>query len=176
MRSLAGKPRSSGKLGEGNGGTGWTPILAVSEPPSSVDQFAIAFQRTLTADGHPGAMTRSSPQSFLSYSAWQSGNSSGEISPEVLREFADEVEESMEDRVFFVAEDYMNPFMGIALESVEPGDYIGTFLGGETPYILRPRGEERELGPPAYVDGIMCGEAMDWTKKDRFEYTEFILV
>jgi len=70
----------------------------------------------------------------------------------------------------------MNALRGIALESVEPGDYICTFLGGETPYILRPRSEEWKLGPPAYVDGIMYGEAMDRTRKDGFEYTEFIFV
>ncbi len=33
----------------------------------------------------------------------------------------------MEDRVFFIAEEHMNALMGIALESVEPGDYICTF-------------------------------------------------
>jgi hypothetical protein len=94
VRSLAVKPRSGGKLEEGNGGTGCTPTPAASEPPSSVDKFTIAFQRTLTANSHPGAMTQSfsQTQSFPSYSAWHSANFSGEIPPELLRESDDELE------------------------------------------------------------------------------------
>jgi len=49
-------------------------------------------------------------------------------------------------------------------------------LGGSVPYVLRPDGDNWEFVSECYVDGIMFGEAMEWTKEDGFEYEVFTLI
>ncbi len=52
--------------------------------------------------------------------------------------------------------------MGIGDNAPEPGDLVCVFLGGRTPYILRPAKEHKyRFVGECYFHGIMYGEALD---------------
>jgi hypothetical protein len=51
--------------------------------------------------------------------------------------------------------------LGLGPESVQPGDSVAVFGGGDVPFILGASdGEKFQLVGEAYVDGIMDGEAV----------------
>ncbi len=73
------------------------------------------------------------------------------------------------NQAFFVTK---SGYIGITATSVRPGDEVWVLLGGDTPFVLRPRAQaepeanpetpaERLLIGNAYVHGIMDGETMD---------------
>ncbi|SPJ91926.1 related to HET-6OR heterokaryon incompatibility protein (het-6OR allele) [Fusarium torulosum] len=78
------------------------------------------------------------------------------------------------DLNFFVTE---KGYMGVGPRCMEPKDRVCILFGGSTPYIIRPTSHSEDsylyLGP-AYVHGIMDGEAIDaWEgkglKNDHFQ-------
>ena len=54
-----------------------------------------------------------------------------------------------------------NGYIGIGNITLEPGDLVCVFLGGRTPFIIRPVGEKYEFVGDCYLHGIMQGEAME---------------
>ena len=57
-----------------------------------------------------------------------------------------------------------------------PGDIVAVLYGGNTPYVLRPRGHEYIFMGQAYVDEIMNGELFQGSKSDVPEEKTFCLV
>jgi hypothetical protein len=51
--------------------------------------------------------------------------------------------------------------VGFVPISVEEGDQICVFVGCETPFVVRKRGDSYILIGDAYIHGLMHGEAMD---------------
>ncbi|VZH95060.1 unnamed protein product [Fusarium fujikuroi] len=75
-------------------------------------------------------------------------------------------------RKIFVAE---TGYVGFGPHCMRPGDVVCVLYGGKTPYVIRPTSAPDEylfLGP-AYVHGLMDGEAVDaWEKGKRTENQE----
>jgi hypothetical protein len=65
--------------------------------------------------------------------------------------------------------------MGLGRKEARPGDIVCILLGGGSPVILRQDGDAYFNIGPCYIHGIMDGGAMEETKKERFEYQDFIL-
>ena len=67
--------------------------------------------------------------------------------------------------------------MGIAMGVPQDGDHVCILLGGDTPFILRPRENKNEWQfiSEAYVHGIMDGQAMARITEPGFEYQKFDL-
>jgi hypothetical protein len=53
----------------------------------------------------------------------------------------------------------------MAPHSIQVGDHIALFSGMPCPMVVRPHGQYHRLITPAYVHGIMYGEA--WDEKDH---------
>ncbi len=51
--------------------------------------------------------------------------------------------------------------IGIGDVTLEPGDLVCVFLGGKTPYIIRPVDQKYKFVGECYVRGIMHGEALE---------------
>ncbi|KAI1031855.1 hypothetical protein LB504_000149 [Fusarium proliferatum] len=66
-------------------------------------------------------------------------------------------------------------YVGFGPRCMRPGDVVCVLFGGRTPYVIRPTAAPDEylfLGP-AYVHGLMDGEAIDaWEKGKRTENPE----
>ena len=62
--------------------------------------------------------------------------------------------------------------MGIAMNVPRDGDHVCILLGGDTPFILRPRenSNEWQFIAEAYVHGMMDGQAMARTSEPSFKY------
>ncbi|SCV33496.1 related to HET-6OR heterokaryon incompatibility protein (het-6OR allele) [Fusarium fujikuroi] len=84
----------------------------------------------------------------------------------------EEVIEASHDSKMFVTE---TGYVGFGPRSMRPGDVVCVLFGGRTPYVMRPTAAPDEylfLGP-AYVHGLMDGEAIDaWEKGKRTENQE----
>ena len=90
---------------------------------------------------------------------------------EVLDELARFIGAYMGQRALFLSK---RGYLGIGPETMQSGDIVCVFLGGDTPFILRPKdtGEYTFIGE-AYVDGIMDGETLLGILADKYE--EFVL-
>lgn len=75
-------------------------------------------------------------------------------------------------RSFFTS---TNGFMGLAPLNTEPGDFVGLFFGGRTPYVVRKlqSGKYRFIGA-CFPLGVMQGEALDGYPKQKV--MDFVLV
>ena len=52
-------------------------------------------------------------------------------------------------------------YIGLAPLAAKPGDHVCVLLGSDSPFLLRPTGNEQyQLVGPCYAHGIMCGEAL----------------
>lgn len=52
-------------------------------------------------------------------------------------------------------------YIGIGDVTLEPGDLVCVFLGGRTPFIIRPVGEKYKFVGECYLHGIMQGGALE---------------
>lgn len=59
---------------------------------------------------------------------------------------------------------------------MQTGDVAVVLYGGNTPYILRPSGDEFLFMGQAYVDNIMEGEVMHSLRAGRLHEQTFCLV
>lgn len=89
------------------------------------------------------------------------------------RQYAENVESACHGRLFFITS---NGYMGLAPLSTRSGDLICIFLGGRTPFVLRPDGKNtyKFIGE-CYVEGRMHGEAMVTVDGDDGNFEEFVL-
>ena len=154
---------------------------SISDPLTEEQSLEIAYRRTLTADLSPRPNTRLSKREteigFPAYTTWQNRGYPDPVPTEVLHEHDYYVTQVMFNRVFFRAKDDTSSYMGVVMGVPRVGDRVCILLGGDTPFVLRPKGrDEWELVADAYVHGIMDGEAMARTAEDRFEYQDFVLV
>jgi hypothetical protein len=60
-------------------------------------------------------------------------------------------------RKYFVS---ANSLIGLVPEASQEGDKICFFMGGKTPFVIRPVGEHYQLIGAFYVHGVIYGEAM----------------
>lgn len=56
------------------------------------------------------------------------------------------------------------------------GDIVVVLYGGETPFVLRPRGDEFLLLGPAYVHSIMDGQLVEELEAGKREERVFCLI
>lgn len=80
---------------------------------------------------------------------------------------------AMNRRKYFVS---ANGHIGLVPEAAQEGDMICIFMGGMTPFVIRPAGENYKLIGACYVHGIMYGEAVTELEKNSQEVQDFILV
>lgn len=73
-------------------------------------------------------------------------------------------------RAFFTT---LGGYMGSAFHTIQEGDTVAVFAGARHPMIIRPVGEYYHLVGPAYIHGIMYGEA--WPE-DESTMQKFTLV
>ncbi|KAM0796847.1 heterokaryon incompatibility protein-domain-containing protein [Usnea florida] len=154
---------------------------SISYPLTEEQTLEMAYRRTITADLFPRPKTRLNDREiqigFPAYTAWQDLGHPDPVPTEVLHEHDYYVTQVMFNRVFFTAKDDTSSYMGIVMGVPRVGDCVCILLGGDTPFVLRPKGrDEWELVADAYVHGIMDGEAMGRTVEDGFEYQDFTLV
>ena len=139
----------------------------------------MAYRRTVTADLLPGPNSRlntyETEKGFPAYTAWQQSGFPDPVPTEVLHEHDYYVTQVMSNREFFIAEDGKTSYMGITMGVPRDGDYVCVLLGGDTPFVMRPKGDEWHFVAEAYVHGIMDGEAMSRTREPGFEYTTFVI-
>jgi hypothetical protein len=76
-------------------------------------------------------------------------------------------------RRFFWTE---NGTFGLGPQCMCPGDIVVILYGGNTPYVLRPRGNTYLFLGQAYVDNIMQGELMEEVHAGRLQTQEFCLL
>jgi hypothetical protein len=69
---------------------------------------------------------------------------------------------TMNGRKYFVSS---NDFIGLVPEAAQEGDMICVFMGGKTPFLVRPVGGNYQLLGACYVHRIMYGEAMEEFEK-----------
>ena len=139
----------------------------------------MAYRRTITADLLPGPNsrldTRETEKSFPAYTSWQQSGFSTPVPTAVLHEHDYYVTQVMFNREFFIAEEGQAFYMGITMGVPRDGDCVCVLLGGDTPFVMRPKGDEWQFIAEAYVHGIMDGEAMSRTREPGFEYTTFVI-
>lgn len=154
---------------------------SVDDPLTESQSLEMAYRRTITADLLPRPKTRLSESEtelgFSAYTSWRNLGYPHPVPTEVLHEHDYYVTQVMSNREFFIAKDDACSYMGIAMGVPRDGDRVCILLGGDTPFVLRPKGHgEWQLVAEAYVHGIMDGEAMAKTAKEGFEYHDFALV
>ena len=139
----------------------------------------MAYRRTVTADLFPGPHSRLNAreieEGFPAYTAWKQSGFTTPVPTEVLHEHDYYVTQVMSNREFFVAEDGQTSYMGITMGVPRAGDCVCVLLGGDVPFVMRPKGVEWQFLAEAYVHGIMDGEAMSKTREPGFEYKDFVI-
>jgi hypothetical protein len=65
---------------------------------------------------------------------------------------------------------------GLGPHCMQIGDIVVVLYGGNTPYVLRPRGDEYIFMGQAYVDDIMNGELFQGSASDVLEEQTFCLI
>ncbi len=98
----------------------------------------------------------------------------------VLDEYILKTDSVCPERSIFMTKD--KKYIGLCPQECRPRDYICILLGGNVPYIMRPRvssiGDEGtnakwDFMGECYVQGIMYGEAMERINTKDFKYTNF---
>lgn len=139
----------------------------------------MTYRRTVSADLLPGPDSRlnarETERSFPAYTAWQQSGYPDPVPTEALHEHDYYVTQVMSNREFFIADDGKTSYMGITMGVPRDGDCLCVLLGGDTPFVMRPKGDEWHFIAEAYVHGIMDGEAMSRTRVPGFEYTTFVI-
>jgi hypothetical protein len=82
-------------------------------------------------------------------------------------------EYAISGRKYFVS---AKGYMGLVPKATQEGDMICIFMGGRTPFVVRPAGENYQLIGACYVHGIMYGEAMTEFENQGGEMQDFVLV
>lgn len=82
-------------------------------------------------------------------------------------------EHAMSGRKYFVSN---YDYIGLVPEATQEGDMICIFMGGKTPFVVRPVGEHYQLIGASYVHGIMYGEAMEQFITQGWEMQDFVLI
>jgi hypothetical protein len=80
---------------------------------------------------------------------------------------------AMNGRKYFVS---ASGYIGLVPDAAQEGDMMCIFMGGMTPFVIRPAGENYKLIGARYVHGIMHGEAVAEFEKNSQEVQDFILV
>ncbi len=80
------------------------------------------------------------------------------------RTFLDDLKTACNGRKLFST---LSGHIGIGDGTLEPGDLVCVFLGGRTPFIIRPVGQKYKFVGECYVHGIMHGEALEEGLKRR---------
>ena len=154
---------------------------SISDPLTEEQNMEMAYRRTITAGLSPRPNTRLNESEteigFPAYTTWRNRGYPDPVPTEVLHEHDHYVTQVMFNRVFFIAKDDTSSYMGIVMGVPRHGDCVCVLLGGDTPFVLRPKEQDEwELVADAYVHGIMDGEAMARTNGEGFEYQDFALV
>lgn len=79
---------------------------------------------------------------------------------------------AMNGRKYFMS---ANGYIGLVPEAAQEGDMICIFMGGMTPFVIRPAGGNYKLIGACYVHGIMHGEAVTECEKINQKVQDFIL-
>ena len=154
---------------------------SVDDPLTEEQSVEMAYRRTVTADLLPRPKSRLNEREtelgFPSYTSWRNLGYPDPVPMEVLHEHDYYVTKVMSNREFFVAKDDTSSYMGVVMGVPTDGDCVCILLGGDTPFVLRPKGPgEWQLIAEAYVHGIMDGEAMTRAAEEGFECQDFALV
>lgn len=154
---------------------------SVDDPLTEEQSVEMAYRRTVTADLLPRPKSRLNEREtelgFPAYTSWRNLGYPNPVPMEVLHEHDYYVTRVMSNREFFVAKDDTSSCMGVVMGVPRDGDCVCVLLGGDTPFVLRPKGRgEWQLVAEAYVHGIMDGEAMARAVEEGFEYQDFALV
>ena len=154
---------------------------SVDDSLTEEQSVEMAYRRTITADLLPGPKTRLNEREielgFPAHTSWRNVGYPDPVPMEVLHENDHYVTQVMSNREFFVAKDDTSSYMGIVMGVPRDGDCVCILLGGDTPFVLRPKGRgEWQLIAEAYVHGIMDGEAMAKAVEEGVEYQDFALV
>lgn len=103
---------------------------------------------------------------------------------EVFRAIWELLAETLQGRRPFITRE---GYLGLAPETAQPGDQLGILFGGRHPFVLRPvrtesndkiaehENEEFTLIGPAWVHGIMHGEAMEALEEGKFKRRPFVI-
>ena len=155
--------------------------MSVDDPLTEDQSVEMAYRRTVTADLIPGPKSRLNDREtelgFPAYTIWRNLGYPDAVPMEVLHEHDNYVTKVMSNREFFVAKDDVSSYMGVVMGVPRDGDCVCILLGGDTPFVLRPKGRgEWQLVAEAYVHGIMDGEAMARAAEEGFEFQDFALV
>ena len=141
--------------------------------------IGMAYRRSVTADLLPGPdsslNTRETEQGFPAYTAWRQSGFPNPVPTGVLHEHDYYVTQVLSNREFFIADGGKTSYMGITMGVPRDGDCVCVLLDGDTPFVMRPKGDEWHFVAEAYVHGIMDGEAMSRTREPGLEYTTFVI-
>jgi hypothetical protein len=75
-------------------------------------------------------------------------------------------------RMFWTEHDYL----GLGPQCMRAGDIVAVLHGGNTPYVLRPRGDKYLFMGSAYVDVIMNGQLMERLSRGEVQEQDFYLI
>ena len=152
----------------------------IDDPLSSDQQVEMAYRRTVTADLYPRPQsrlnTKETSDGFPAFVSWQKAGFPNPVPEAVLHEHDIYLTQAMSNREFFIAEEGEDAYMGVVMGVPTDGDCVCILLGGDTPFVLRPKDHgEWEFLAEAYVHGIMDGEAMMRTQEEECKYQDFVL-
>jgi hypothetical protein len=89
------------------------------------------------------------------------------------KEFEDEAFDTCSLRRMFWTE---NASLGLGPQCMEVGDIVVVLHGGNTPYVLRPKGDNYLFMGQAYVHDIMYGQLMEKLRLGEVKEQDFCLV
>jgi hypothetical protein len=90
----------------------------------------------------------------------------------IAREYQSDAYFYCHERRFFWTE---NGTFGLGPQCMRTGDIVVVLYGGNTPYVLRPRGDTYLFLGQAYVDQIMQGQLVEEVEAGRLQKQEFCL-
>ena len=81
--------------------------------------------------------------------------------------------DAMDGRKYFISNKH---YLGLVPDASQEGDSICIFIGGKTPFVIRPAGENYQLIGACYVHGVMYGEAMEDFEKQGRKMQDIVLI
>ena len=104
-----------------------------------------AYRCTVTSDLLSGPCSRLDTRETENFPAYTAGQQSGSPTPvptAVPHEHDYHVTQVMSNREFSIAEGRQASYMGTTMGVPRAGDCVCVLLGGDTPFVMRPKGDE----------------------------------
>lgn len=147
-------------------------FTALPDPYENTCGKIAAFWRTLVADMIGDGRATEEPLAGEMFNVWSGRAEVPQGAESFTEPFVSAVIRASHNRRLCITE---NGYMALAPAEADEGDLVCVFLGGQTPFVLRPSLGKYRLVGQCYVHGIMFGEAMEELRSGKYELRDFVL-